>query len=362
MIQGRAEQLFDEFVRDGETAIDRFIEQEISEELYVDYKTSASVDSGVKLHPSDRESLSKALSGFGNSEGGVIVWGVVCRRDPLRGDIPSEKQPIQNVRRFVSLLEGTTSGCTLPPHEGARHHALQSTPDGSGFVVSLVRKSLFSPLQCLVGRYRDRFYVRIGSNFEMASHGLLAGMFGRRPLPTVFHMWRCDGAVSPDSYAPLITDRPTATPFVACEVIIRNHGASVVRDVYANLRVQIPGLNCKFELDPRASSPAVWSHHSSVGGIHAISDDRFRLAPAAMVVPIAFKIFFVAPFIRALEWELSFGCEGSQVHRVMCSISPDEVAMHVDRFVAGDRSANERHIFARAVLGLEPKDVNTLGE
>ena len=33
------------------------------------------------------KNLSKAISGFGNSEGGVLVWGVDCSRDLEDGDV-----------------------------------------------------------------------------------------------------------------------------------------------------------------------------------------------------------------------------------------------------------------------------------
>ena len=46
------------------------------ENLYLDFKKAAD-GKGPATKP-DRKNLSKALSGFANSEGGVIVWGVQC--------------------------------------------------------------------------------------------------------------------------------------------------------------------------------------------------------------------------------------------------------------------------------------------
>jgi schlafen family protein len=111
----RAKDLFEQFVVGGEETIDRFIAEEISEELFIDYKRSSSDGNEKKLSQTDRENFARAIAGFGNSEGGIIVWGVDCRTDPERGDVPSGKYPLQNPKRFVSYLEGASSGCTLPP-------------------------------------------------------------------------------------------------------------------------------------------------------------------------------------------------------------------------------------------------------
>jgi hypothetical protein len=46
----------------------------VVEQLFFDYKRSSTVLPGVKLSDDDRKNLAKAIAGFGNSEGGVVVW------------------------------------------------------------------------------------------------------------------------------------------------------------------------------------------------------------------------------------------------------------------------------------------------
>lgn len=55
------------------------ITEEEVEELFLDYKRAATVTPFRKLDVSDRKNLAKAIAGFANSEGGVIVSGVDCR-------------------------------------------------------------------------------------------------------------------------------------------------------------------------------------------------------------------------------------------------------------------------------------------
>jgi len=122
----RAQELFQRLVNEGETAIDELIADRTSEELFLDFKASPDNGAGTKLAHSDREKLAKAISGFGNSEGGVIVWGVDCDRLLHDGDVARAKRPVQNPKRFKSWLEAAVSGCTLPPHEGSRDPRLWS--------------------------------------------------------------------------------------------------------------------------------------------------------------------------------------------------------------------------------------------
>ena len=68
---GRAEDLFKRLSDGGETEIDRLIVDRQSEELFLDFKQSADDGKGNKLHDNDRTNLAKAISGFGNSEGGL---------------------------------------------------------------------------------------------------------------------------------------------------------------------------------------------------------------------------------------------------------------------------------------------------
>jgi len=67
---GRAEDIFDRIVEQGEAAIDEFIQTRASEELFLDFKRSADHGHGTALHQNDRANFERAVSGFGNSEGG----------------------------------------------------------------------------------------------------------------------------------------------------------------------------------------------------------------------------------------------------------------------------------------------------
>lgn len=175
----RAEDIFQKLIYFGEEAIDEFIMNMQTEELFLDFKRADSLGkNGSSLHKDDRRNLAKCISGFGNSEGGVVVWGVECSRNIEIGDVAKAKVKVQNVHRFLSWLENAISGCTIPSHNRVRNHIVSVDENGDGFVATYIPKSELAPLMTTVGNV---FYIRSGSNNVPAPYSVLAGMFGRRP-------------------------------------------------------------------------------------------------------------------------------------------------------------------------------------
>src|SRR6266436_455080 len=122
----RAEDLFEKLSSGGEIAIDELIATRKAEELFLDFKRSADNGTSRRLHDTDNKNFGKAISGFGNAEGGVIVWGVDCSRGKDGADVASMKVPLKDAAGFASRLEGAVSRCTIPAHSGVRSFAITS--------------------------------------------------------------------------------------------------------------------------------------------------------------------------------------------------------------------------------------------
>jgi hypothetical protein len=205
------------------------------------------------------------------------------------------KHPIQNVKRFLSYLEGAASGCTLPPHDGVRHHLIERPSSDEGFVITLISKSMFAPHQCIVGKHNGRYRIRVGSNFEQVPHGVLAGMFGKRPTPYVFHVWQLGGGISPASYAPVVSPLPASTPYALGKLVLRNHGGTLANDLYVNYSFSLPGPKCMLH----APHVREWTHSESMlGWHHIIAPEGYRLPPGGMVIPADFRVYLTPPFDR----------------------------------------------------------------
>jgi schlafen family protein len=297
----RAIELFSRIEQGGEPTILSLVSDRKSEELFLDFKRSADNGTGSRLHDGDRNNLAKAISGFGNSEGGVIVWGVDCSRDTDGADVARARVPIHNVTRFVSWLESAVSGCTVPPHQGVRSVALSQDAQGGGYAVTLIPKSNHAPHQ-VVGRMQ--YFIRAGSDFVPTPHGVLAGMFGRVPQPHVFHSY--------------LVSRPglegTAIKS-AVGIALCNEGPGIASDLFLSVRMDShPGRNSEIRFDPpdRENWTGIWAFER---GINLICKAGYRLPPEAQVQPLILHLTFAPPFESDLEFKGIAGAGGAPPYR-----------------------------------------------
>jgi|SRR6185312_159679 len=334
----RAEDLFERISTDRLGAIDDLIAERASEELFLDFKRSSDNGGGNHLSDRDRDNLARAVSGFGNSEGGVIVWGVDCRPGP-HGDVPVERFPIEQPRRFRSWLEGVISGLTLPAHPGVRHLTIEND-DGFGYVVTYVPKSYLAPHQCL---RPIQYYMRAGSNFAPVPHGVLAGMFGRPPSPLIFHMW----TTAPADIGP--NGRVSFT----VGVIIVNRSAAIARDVYLNLTVHTPNGS---EIGAEFPDLRNWEGTQAFGSVTQIlSKEGFRLAPGVIAQPLQLRFNLRSPFGSHFLLKVATGCSGSPIKEYSNRLTTADLQQLYADLVADGDSPEARHRFVERILGSPPK-------
>jgi hypothetical protein len=96
--------LTDQYAALDRTALQGFIGQQC-EHLQLDFKTVNS----ASFNRDDRRSLACALSGFANSSGGLIVWGVDARPNSDDVDCATALSPIANLPLLLSRLNQLTS-------------------------------------------------------------------------------------------------------------------------------------------------------------------------------------------------------------------------------------------------------------
>ena len=348
---GRARDLFNKFEKEGTAAIEEFISEQRSEELFLDFKRSADNGEGAKLHQDDRTNLARSVSGFGNSEGGVVVWGVECSKQPALGDVPTLKWPITSPRRFVSWLEGATSGCTLPPEPGVGHLAILEAGGSSGFVVTFIPKSQFAPIQCLYGK--SQYLIRVGSNFEPTPRGVLAGMFGVRPAPELIHAWENrSGALQrnkPGDTVVRASSAPMDKPYARAAFSLTNIGRGLARDLFVNFTFKRPSRDTHFTNE---QLPAGWTVHESTNAWYLTTDDGYKLAPGASVSPLSLSVYFVSPFDADFSYEITFGCSGSSMRTVTAKTGSHYVGAAVSQFSGTDGTSEPGQIFAETVFKL----------
>ncbi len=297
----RSAELFDRLKNKGMAAIDEFIDTRASEELFLDFKRSSDHGASKHLSQTDRNNLAKAISGFGNSEGGVIVWGIDCSTDFDGTDVAKAKFPIENIQRFLGNLQGAVSGCTIPPHSKVEHHAIPCE-DGKGYVGTLIPKSDYAPHQ-MVGKLQ--YYIRAGSDFVPAPHQVLAGMFGKRPQPNVFNMYIIEPAqhVGHDL-------------IFKYGIVITNKGPGIARDLYFSC-MTMNAIGSNTQVSWELTDKVNWTGNFSFGRqISIISNVDVRLPPECHLQPLVLNIKLTPPFDSSLEVKGSVGCGGAPSYKL----------------------------------------------
>lgn len=317
--KGRAEELFDRIKKDGEAAINEMIAGHDSESLFLDFKRSGNDGNGARLNESDWKNLAKAISGFGNSEGGVILWGVDCRADAKLGDVPVGTVPIFNPKRFVSWLEGAVSGCTVPAHPTVEHVAIDSGTSGHGFVATLIPKSDLAPHQCIKPAGQLQYYIRAGSNFHATPHAVLAGMFGRRPQASLTHK-----IISVDGVE--LQKKNSVTMGIEMEIgiVLVSSGPGVCRDVYLTLATHMPKGGSTAGFDPQTEGG--WVGKVAFGNIvNLVLREGSRLPPAFPTQPLVLKLGFWPPFESSYVLDLTYGHAEGPIKKHRVELSAAEV-------------------------------------
>jgi hypothetical protein len=159
--------------------IDGYLKCRQEEHLQLDFKI---IKSASLASADDRRNLAKSLSGFANSAGGIIVWGVDARQNDDGVDCAGATSEIKQLKMFLSRLNEFTGQAVSPIVDGVRHKIIERTAD-TGFAATLVPESQSAPHMAKLGE--DRYYKRAGASFYKMEHFDLEDMFGRRQKPSL---------------------------------------------------------------------------------------------------------------------------------------------------------------------------------
>ena len=281
----RAEDIFQKLIYFGEDALDEFIRDRQTEELFMDFKRADSTGKhGWALCNDDRRNLAKCISGFGNSEGGVIIWGVECSRDMDYGDVAQAKIKVENVHRFLSWVENAISGCTIPSHNKVRNHIISCDKDGNGYLATYIPRSEIAPLMTTIGSH---IYIRSGSNNVPAPYAVIAGMFGKRPQPNValkFERKKLEVQNEADEdvlYPKTIDTPPQKYVKISFDVMCENDSNVIARELY---------LTCGAESTGGEYNHVRWTDYNQMSGfqgleghLNLISKPDMRLPPRGLL-------------------------------------------------------------------------------
>lgn len=130
------------------------------------------------LSDNDVKILQKVLSGFANSDGGIVLWGVESKSAANKADRSrfDSYHPIQDPDRLIVRLIEEVTKATQPPVSGVLH---EKVPVPGGWVVkTFVPASDRGPHR--TARDDGQYYRRDADEFRPMHHFQIADMFGRR--------------------------------------------------------------------------------------------------------------------------------------------------------------------------------------
>jgi predicted HTH transcriptional regulator len=81
--------------------IQEFLQTQQEEHIYLEFKTARTTDLS---YADDRKNFAKALSGFANSSGGLLVWGIAAAKNADQIDCATGAAEIAQIRLFVTAL------------------------------------------------------------------------------------------------------------------------------------------------------------------------------------------------------------------------------------------------------------------
>lgn len=261
---------------DGVSAIDKMISSGYQENFYFDFKNIATKDTDLSLNNDDRKNLAKAISGFSNTSGGLIIWGITDNQNNT-----FSKNPINFPDKFMGLINDSVSKLSLPVMSGIDTFVIKDTA-GKGYVVTEVPKYYFSPVQVNpslnIKDIPGRYYIRSGSDFVVANHDMISSLYNRHEQSEMVCQW----AVSDTGSYEETDDQ------IKCRIslILRNKGSAVLRDVWINYTAG--GVKTSLEQTQQISVFTGWNIFGH--GINLITNDGFKLGPQQTLSPFLIEI------------------------------------------------------------------------
>jgi len=154
----------------SESDILKFIEVYPKESLFVEYKVK---DRSGKFTDSDKNNFSKTLSSFGNSEGGILIWGVADVSKNVR------MEPIDQIKEFDNRLRSFLAESTIPTLQGFLMEDIFINSENTGYVKCFIPQSDIAPHQARDGKY----YFRTMEGVLPMRHYQILDMLGKRQKP-----------------------------------------------------------------------------------------------------------------------------------------------------------------------------------
>lgn len=124
----------------------------------------------------DKKPFAKAMSGFGNTSGGVILYGIEARKNDADVDRIERIVPINELAKFEADLREYETRAVERAITGLQYKAIK-TDINEGILAVYVPQSDYGPHRSTVDRH---FYMRAGDSFKPMDLNMIEDLMFRR--------------------------------------------------------------------------------------------------------------------------------------------------------------------------------------
>lgn len=264
----------------GKLLIKEWIDQGYREDLHLDFKCK-SQPSTSNPNDFDRKNYSKALSGFSNSDGGILVWGVEA---PGSGTSERYRRPIKHVRAFAEHLDSLISRLVSPSVSGVVNTVIfENKSQDTGYVISYIPRSQRSPHRAEADGLKH-YYKRYGDSFKPIEHYELEYMFGLRLAPDLGVFWGAEGYADESSIGNI---------HCFINIGITNYGTEIAK--YPCLRLRFDKTSI-YKHNSQYEPSLIYYSSPTRGSKNNITVVTARVTPGLVIYPEDHMIFFVFSF------------------------------------------------------------------
>jgi Putative DNA-binding domain len=152
-----------------------------SESAWLEYK-GATHRTGEEADDWYKGLWSKYLSGFANTGGGLLIWGI-----DAQNQLPTHLRLIPDCALRAARLEQLLNNATDPAVANVLIRAYSKPGDTEGLIACIIPESEMKPHQAQWGERRGAYLIRIQDDMQICPQPLLRSLFGQK-LTTRFKM------------------------------------------------------------------------------------------------------------------------------------------------------------------------------
>jgi hypothetical protein len=181
----RAEDLFTEIIANKgriEEWLNEKKDEEWLEDEFLDFKSSDVIDrpSSGKKYEKFRDSLCEAISAFGNTEGGVVIYGIEAKAINGSRDVVQSLKPLNNCIEAHDYFRKIKLNLSTPTISGIQCVPVEVGRGNEGYLVFFIPKGEHQPYRA---EHDRAYYQRTIDSCVIMNHEVLKAMFYPRLMP-----------------------------------------------------------------------------------------------------------------------------------------------------------------------------------